>query len=65
MSKKYDDYVKGIFSYSNNIFLWYESEDINRNSLFSKFQLIPILRVSSYAWLGYVFFIAPMDSGVE
>ena len=65
MSKKYDDYVKGIFSYSNNIILWHESEDINRKSLFSKFQLIPILRFSSYAGLGYVCFIAPMDCGVE
>ena len=35
---------KGIFSDSNNIFLWYESADINKKSLFPKFQLIPILR---------------------
>ena len=37
--------VKGIFSDSNNIFLWHESEDINKKSLFPKFQLIPILRL--------------------
>ena len=36
--------IKGIFSASNNIFLWHESEDIHKKSLFSKFQLIPILR---------------------
>ena len=36
--------IKGIFSDCNNIFLWYESEDINKKSLFPKFQLIPILR---------------------
>ena len=35
--------MKGIFSDSNNIFLWYKSEDINIKSLFPKFQLIPIL----------------------
>ena len=36
--------LKGIFSDSNNIFLWHESEDINKKSLNPKFQLIPILR---------------------
>ena len=35
--------LKGIFSDSNNIFLWHKSEDINKKSLFPKFQLIPIL----------------------
>ena len=35
--------IKGIFSDSNNIFLWHESDDINKNSLFPKSQLIPIL----------------------
>ena len=35
-------YVKGIFSDSNNTFLWYESEDINNKSLIPKFHLIPI-----------------------
>ena len=36
--------VKGIFSDSNNIFLWHKSEDINKKRLFPKFQLILILR---------------------
>ena len=34
--------VKGIVSDSNNIFLWHESEDINKESLFPTFQLGPI-----------------------
>ena len=33
-----------MFSDFHNIFLWYESEDINQKSLFPKFQLILILR---------------------
>ena len=37
--------IKGIISDSNNIFLWHESEDINKKGLFPKFQLIPILRL--------------------
>ena len=37
-------YFKGIVSDSSNIFLWHESEDINKKCLFPKFQLIPILR---------------------
>ena len=55
--------LKGIFSDSNNIFLRYESEDINKKSLFPKFLLIPILRfqVTHY----YVYFIAPIDYCVE
>ena len=36
--------VKGTLSDSNNIFLWHESEDINKNSWLPKFHLIPILR---------------------
>ena len=36
--------VKGIFSDSNNIFLWHELEAINKTKL-PKFQLIPILRL--------------------
>ena len=36
--------LKGIFTDFNNIFLWHESENINKKSLFPKFQLIPILR---------------------
>ena len=41
--------LKGIFSDSTNIFLWYESEDTKKKkqkkkkSLFPKFQLIPVL----------------------
>ena len=50
---------KGIFSDSNNIFLWYESEDINKTSLFPKFQSIPILRFQ--VMHDYVCFIAPLD----
>ena len=34
--------IKGIFSDSSNIFLWHESEDINKKNLFPKFQLIQI-----------------------
>ena len=36
--------LKGIFTDSNDIFLWHESEDINETGLFPKFQLLPILR---------------------
>ena len=35
--------LKGIFSDSNNIFLWHKSEDINKKKLFPMFQLILIL----------------------
>ena len=35
-----DQHIKGIVGDSNNIFLWYESGDID---YFKKFQLIPIL----------------------
>ena len=56
-------YVKGIVSDSNNIFLWHESEDINKKSLFPKFQLIPI---SCFQVMHeYVCFIAPIDYCVE
>ena len=48
--------IKWIFSDSNNIFLWHESENINKKSLFPKFQLIPILQVMH----DYVCFIAPI-----
>ena len=54
---------KGIFSDSNNIFLWHESEDINEKSLFPKFQLFPILRFQ--VMHDYVCFIAPIDYCVE
>ena len=36
--------LEGIFSDSNNIFLWHKSEDNNKKRLFPKFQLILILR---------------------
>ena len=60
-SKIYE--FKGIFSDCNNIFLWYESEDINRKSLFPKFQLIPILHFQVRH--DCVYFIAPIDYCVE
>ena len=55
--------IKGIVSDSNNIILWHESEDINKKSLFPKFQLIPIL--SFQVMHDYVRFIAPIDYCVE
>ena len=55
--------LKGIFSDSNNIFLQRESEDINRKSLFPKFQLIPIWRFQ--VMNGYVCFNASIDYYVE
>ena len=50
---------KGIVSDSNHIFLWHESEDINKKSLFPKFQLIPISRFQ--VMHDYVCSIAPID----
>ena len=41
---KSDLNIKGIVSDSSKIILWHESEDINKKSLFPKFQLLPILR---------------------
>ena len=55
--------IKGIFSDSNNIFLWYETEDINKKSSFPKFQLIPLLHFQ--VMHDYVYFIAPIDYCVE
>ena len=55
--------IKRIFSDSNNIFLWYESEDINKKRLFPKFQLIPILHFR--VMHDYVRFIAPIGHCVE
>ena len=54
---------KGIFSDFHNIFLWHESDDINKKSLFPKFQMIPILRFQDMH--DYVWFIAPIDYCVE
>ena len=52
-------HVKGIVTDSNNIFLWHESEDINKKSLFPKFQVIPS---SNFQVMhDYVRFIAPID----
>ena len=55
--------VKEVFSDSNNIILWHESEDVNKNSLFPKFQLNPILRFQ--VMHDYVCFIAPIDYCVK
>ena len=54
---------KGIVSNSNNIILSHESEDINKKSLFPKFQLIPILRFQ--VMHDYVWVIAPIDYCVK
>ena len=46
-----------------NKILWHESEDINKKSLFPKFQLIPI---SGFQVMhDYVRFITPIDYCVE
>ena len=55
--------IKGIFSDSSNIFLWHESEDMKKTSLFPKFQMIPILRFQ--VMHSYVCFIAPIDHCVK
>ena len=52
--------VKGIVGDSNNIFLWHESEDINKKSWFPKFQLIPIPRFQ--VMHVYVCFIVPQTT---
>ena len=65
-SKRLDQFrwnFKEIFSDSNNIFLWRKSEDINKKSLFPKFQLIPVLHFQVMHDL--VCFIAPIDYCVE
>ena len=55
--------IKGIVTDSNNVFLWHESEDINKKSLFPKFQLIPS---SNFQVMhDYVCFIAPIDYCVK
>ena len=55
--------LKGIFTDSNNIFLWQESEDRNKKCIFPKFQLIPILHFQ--VMHDCVCFIAPIDYCVE
>ena len=54
-------HVKGRFSNFIYIFLWHESEDINKKK--GLFQLIPIL--SFKVMHDYVCFIAPIDYCVE
>ena len=56
-------YGIGIFSNSNNIFLWYESEDINQKSSFPKFQQIPVLRFQ--VMHDYAYSITPINYCVE
>ena len=52
--------VKGIVTDSNNIFLWHESEDINKKSLFPK------ISVDNFQVMhDYVCFIAPIDYCVK
>ena len=63
MNKDEKQSVKGIVTDSNNIFLWHESEDINKKSLFPKFQLIPS---SNFQVMhDNVCFIAPIDYCVK
>ena len=58
-ARNFSQPLKGIVSDSNNIFLWHESEDINKKSLFSKFQLIPVLYFQ--VMHDYVCFTAPIE----
>ena len=55
--------VKGTLSDSNNIFLWHELDDINKNSWLPKFHLIPILRLQ--VMLNYVHWYCSMDYCVK
>ena len=56
-------FLKGIFTDSNIIFLWHESENVNEKSLFPKFQLIPILHFQIMH--DYVCFFAPIGYCVQ
>ena len=60
---QYTPNFKGIVSNFNNMILCHESEDINKKSLFPKFQLIPILRFQ--VMYDYVWVIAPIDYCVK
>ena len=40
-----------LVSDSNNIFLWHESEDVNKKKLISKISVDSDFTFSSYAWL--------------
>ena len=55
--------LKEVFIDSNNIILLHELEDINKKSLFPKFQLVRILRFQDMH--DYVCFIVPIDYCVE
>ena len=56
--------VKEVFSDSNNIILYMNYiEDVNKISLYQKFQFIPTLRFQ--VMHDYVYFIAPIDYCVE
>ena len=56
--------IKGIVSDFNNIFLWHESDDINKKkSLSPKFQLTPISRFQ--VMQDYACFVAPIDFCVD
>ena len=55
--------LKGILSDSNNIILWYESEDMNKKKLISKISVDFELRFQ--VMHDYVRFIAPIDYCVE
>ena len=61
--KELERKIKGIVTDSNSIFLWHESEDINKKSLFPKFQLI--LSSNFQVMHDYVCFIAPIDYCVK
>ena len=50
-AQEYVAFVKGIYSDSNNIFLWHELEDINKKKLISKISVDSNFGFSSYAWL--------------
>ena len=51
--------LKGYLVILTIIFLWHESEDINKKCLLPKFQSIPILRFQ--VMHDNVYFIAPID----
>ena len=55
--------LKEVFSDSNIIVLWHYSEDINKRSLFPKFQVIPIWHFQ--VMRDHLCFIAPIDNCVE
>ena len=52
-------YIKGIFTDSNNIFLWHESEDINGKK--AHFQNFSWFQFYAFKLCMIVCFIAPID----